>query len=372
MGNNYSEFLITGGGIAGLTLAYLLAKKGHEVRVIEKSDYPQHKVCGEYLSKEVPPFFDAEGLLPNLDPFPVMTSFELSDTKGNLADLPLDLGGIGISRYLLDNHLQQKAVEAGAVIHVRENVHEIQFHEDRFNVVSSKGQYQARWVIGAHGKRSMIDRKLDREFMQERSPYMGVKYHVKNDSIDPSVVALYNFEGGYCGVNAVENGVINICYLAHREVMNGFTDLSSMEEAVLHDNPVLKKVLTTSEPLWPAPKVINEISFATKTPTENHVIMLGDAAGMITPLWGNGMAIAFHSSRLLADVFAANPGSRQEAEHAYQQEWARHFAARLQTGRYVQKLFGRGKWSRFAVGLGNHLPTIARWIMTQTHGEPFS
>ncbi|RZJ73742.1 MAG: FAD-binding oxidoreductase, partial [Flavobacterium sp.] len=44
-----TEILIIGGGLAGLTAALHLNKQGFDVTLIEKSAYPHHKVCGEYI-----------------------------------------------------------------------------------------------------------------------------------------------------------------------------------------------------------------------------------------------------------------------------------------------------------------------------------
>ena len=50
------DVAILGGGLAGLTNAYLLTKVGYKVILFEKGSYPQHKVCGEYISNEALPF----------------------------------------------------------------------------------------------------------------------------------------------------------------------------------------------------------------------------------------------------------------------------------------------------------------------------
>ena len=71
-----------------------------------------------------------------------------------------------------------------------------------------------------------------------------------------------------------------------------------MEENVLYKNPCFKKIFSETEFLFNEPVTISQISFDKKTQTENHVLMLGDAAGMITPLCGNGMSMAMHSASL--------------------------------------------------------------------------
>ena len=58
------DVAVLGGGLAGLTNAYLLSKAGYKVILYEKGSYPQHKVCGEYISNEVLPFLKKHDLYP--------------------------------------------------------------------------------------------------------------------------------------------------------------------------------------------------------------------------------------------------------------------------------------------------------------------
>ena len=55
---------IIGGGLAGLTAALHLSKAGFEVLLFEKERYPKHKVCGEYISNEILPYWTALGVNP--------------------------------------------------------------------------------------------------------------------------------------------------------------------------------------------------------------------------------------------------------------------------------------------------------------------
>ena len=105
MENKTKEVVIIGGGLAGLVASLLLAKSGHQVLLIEKKVYPFHRVCGEYVSNEVVDFLKQNGLYPEFIELPQINQFEFSDTRGNAVRIPLDLGGFGISRYLLDEWL---------------------------------------------------------------------------------------------------------------------------------------------------------------------------------------------------------------------------------------------------------------------------
>src|SRR5690606_13146093 len=154
-------------------------------------------------------------------------------------------------------------------------------------------------------------------------PYVGVKYHARTNQ-PAQLISLHNFEGGYCGVCNVEGGITNICYLTHRDSLKDHRDIDTMEKAVLSRNPRLRELFVSAEFIHAQPEVINEISFETKRPVENHILMAGDAAGMIAPVCGNGMAIAIHSGQLLAGLvgdFCENRLDRSTMEAVYSRAW---------------------------------------------------
>ncbi|EAZ81594.1 NAD(P)/FAD-dependent oxidoreductase [Algoriphagus machipongonensis] len=364
------EVIIVGGGLAGLVASFLLAKGGKKVLLIEKKNYPFHRVCGEYVSNEVYEFLMREELLPTVYDLPRMTHFLFSDTSGNTAKVPLGLGGFGISRFVLDAYLFQRVKEMGASSQTGATVEKLTFDtsENQFHVGLRTGEeYRADYVIGAFGKRSKLDKTLQRPFIEKRSPYIGVKYHIKTE-FDSSAVVLHNFEGGYCGLNAIEEGKGNLCYLGKREALRHFGSLEAMEKEVLWKNPHLKKLFTESEFLLEKPEVINEINFEKKQPVENHILMAGDSAGLITPLCGNGMAMAIHSGKLAAEAILEGK-SREGVEKSYEKVWKSKFERRLWVGRNTQRLFGNQSASGFAQTLISKLPGFAKLIIRQTHGK---
>ena len=108
-----ADVIIIGGGLAGLTSAIHLSKFGLKVIVIEKSDYPQHKVCGEYISNEVLPYLAWLNInIEDLSPSHI-SNFQFTSVNGKQLNTKLPLGGFGISRYTLDEFLYQKAIQNG-------------------------------------------------------------------------------------------------------------------------------------------------------------------------------------------------------------------------------------------------------------------
>lgn len=369
------DIIVIGGGLAGLTSSILLARLGFSVLLLEKNTYPFHRVCGEYISNEVIPFLEHHHLYPrHIGPTAIRT-FVLSDLKGNEVSMPLDLGGFGISRYVYDHFLFQEAQKSGVDCRQGTRVESIAFKENIFSVETLSETFHARVVIGAHGKRSRLDKQLERRFMNKRSPYIGVKYHVTHPGFSPDTIALHNFSSGYCGINAIENEQFNICYLSHRSNLRANGGIPAMEEQILFANPAIRQFFRESSFLWEQPLVINEISFETKEPVIGHVLTCGDAAGMITPLCGNGMAMAIHGAKIVCDCISRHMNGtsldRPALEREYAYRWRKAFAFRLATGRNVQRLFGNRYMSELLVSIGLHVPPLARLIMKNTHGKAF-
>ncbi len=375
MYNGTDDILIIGGGLAGLCNAICLSQAGLNVHVIEQKTYPAHKVCGEYISNETLPFLQSIQInIAELRPSRI-SRLMLSSPSGSSVSLPLGLGGFGLSRYTLDHFLYMHALQYGVRFSLNERVDSIVFHDDRFTVQLASGRFEkSKIVIAGYGKRSNLDKFLQRPFISKRSPYVGVKYHIRTD-FPRDLIALHNFEGGYCGISAIENGQYCLCYLSNRNNLKEAGSIEALEELILKKNPYLKHILENSEFLYDKPLVINEISFESKKPVENHLLMCGDAAGMITPLCGNGMAMAIHSAKLLSGLiirYYNNPDfGRDHLEHYYQKEWNRLFASRISRGRRIQQLFGRKTISNLTIQSLRFLPPVASMIVKSTHGKPF-
>ena len=128
----------------------------------------------------------------------------------------------------------------------------------------------------------------------------------------------------------------------------------------------------TAQFLYDKPEVINEISFAPKRAVENHILMAGDSAGLITPLCGNGMAMAIHGAKFVSELssaFLINQLTRAELENQYQRGWSQRFARRLWVGRTVQRLFGRPWLTEVGAWVFGAFKPALRTVMRQTHGE---
>ena len=119
--NNIYDCIIVGGGLAGLSLSILLAKKNRSVLLIEKKSYPYHKVCGEYISMESWNFITGLGIPLAEMNLPIIKKFKMTSVKGIEINEDLDLGGFGISRHTLDFLLAKRAIELSVTLHEETN-----------------------------------------------------------------------------------------------------------------------------------------------------------------------------------------------------------------------------------------------------------
>lgn len=368
------EITVIGGGLAGLVSSILLQRKGYSVSLFEKKQFPFHRVCGEYISDEVKPFLQRNGLFPDSYNPSEIRNFEFTSVKGRSFELALDLGGFGISRHAFDDFLYQIALKEGVHVVVKAPILDVKFNSDRFELSTANEQFESQLVIGAYGKKSVLDKKLQRGFTQKRAPYIGVKYHIKTD-YPKDKVALHNFPSGYCGISAIEQDKYNLCYLGSRNMLRKYGSIEAMEANEVKRNPFLRHIFENSEFLFEKPEVINEFSFAPKTAVEDHILMAGDSAGLITPLCGNGMAMAIHAAKILVDCiekhYAKGQLNRALLERDYQSAWGNTFKKRLRVGRRTQSLFGSAITSEIAVTLMKNSSFLAYQIMKNTHGQPF-
>ena len=376
--SNLFDVGIVGGGLAGLSLSILLGRAGYKIVVFEKEKYPFHRVCGEYISLESRKFIESLGCkLTQLD-LPIIKKLIVSAPNGDFLKAKLDPGGFGISRFFIDNELKKIAVKDGIILLEQTKVTDVVFNDNSFTVTYNGGTISAPVVLGSFGKRSNLDVKWARDFIKQKpgklNNYIGVKYHIKT-SFPFDTIALHNFKNGYCGISKVEGYRYCLCYLTTAQnLRDNNNSIKKMELNILYKNPFLKKLFSESEFLFPEPVTISQISFDKKLQVVNHVLMAGDAAGMITPLCGNGMSMALHSAKIVFESihsFLNGKITRTEMEDQYTRQWKRNFERRLHTGRMIQKLFGKEFITNRFIGMIKYFPFLINRMVKATHGDEF-
>ncbi len=282
---------------------------------------------------------------------------------------------LGLSRYQLDLILFQRAQSLN--VHCQDLTKVTGVSGDLANgflVTTNKGEFTSRLVIGAFGKRSPLDRTLDRQFIKQKSPWIAYKGHFTGIDIQ-DVIELHSFPNGYCGLSQIETGEINVCWIAHNRVMQEELDPVLKIPKSLCQNPVLADRFENMQQTSPNLQGLSQITFALKENFHNDICMIGDTAGMIAPLCGDGMAMALRSAEIAVPLVSQflngepNINNIDKFKQSYAIAWQKEFRTRLQLGRAMHNCFVQPVLANLGVNVCHIFPSLGNWIIGATRGR---
>jgi menaquinone-9 beta-reductase len=351
------EVVVIGGGPAGSAVACLLARAGREVLLLERDSFPRDKLCGEFLSSESQALLRKLGCEKKIEEAGAVSIAVARFTAPSGATLQLELPrpALGLSRLAFDRILFEHARTSGAEAIERTEVRQIVRRDDRFQLDVArdrdKSEYvSARVVIGAYGRRGRIDRALSRRFTEERHRYVAFKRHHRPSSPEierelQGAVEIHTVDGGYCGMSFVETGEINVCMLLEQRFVSRLpsTEWPAIVEALRAANPNLDRRLASLVPSEDTVHAVAEIPFSLKERAKDGVLFVGDAAGMIAPLAGDGQAMALDSAALLAEQMNGISKEPSDAElsllaRRWDLRWRLAYEPRMRIAKRLQDL----------------------------------
>jgi flavin-dependent dehydrogenase len=286
-----------------------------QVEIWDRDRFPRDKVCGEFLSAESIPLLAQE--VPHLlERGAQIRRSEFVSPGGQVHAFELPQPGLGISRRALDEALWQAAEAAGARARVGEAIQSSRRLDSAAHAgggweLESESGFSTRTksLLVACGRWWSIDglpSPARERNAGAAAPWMGVKAHFSNVA-QRDAVEMFYFQGGYCGLAPVEDGIYNACCLVHRRLVRQGA-AGSLEDFAhwlgnVARHPALKARLRGAVQVSPT------VSTAPVRPSRlraNHhgALLAGDAAGFIDPFTGDGISMALHSGRVAAQELA--------------------------------------------------------------------
>jgi flavin-dependent dehydrogenase len=389
------DVAVIGGGPAGSALAALLARGDLRVELLERDTFPRDKLCGEFLSGESQRLLGRLGCLERILELrpPKLERARFTTARGRVVEAPLPDPALGISRRALDVTLFQHASDCGAraaqgtdVVAVTPAASAVRLEVRRRDPdAEDPSTVEAAWVVGAHGRRERLDRKLQRRFLERTHPYLGLKRHFRpvvgdrGDALRRELtgwVEVHAFEGGYCGLNFIETGEVNVCMLLEKRAATGLesTRWDAVASHLSCANLHLGKRLAALEPSEDSVHSVGQVPFTPKERGVWPILFVGDAAGVITPLCGDGQAMALESAVMLGSLLLDAPreATREDWDEMFRRWdrlWRREFQRRIRLGRALQAILLRCRWADPLVGLVRHTPFVARYLARATRGR---
>ncbi|MGA7616313.1 MAG: NAD(P)/FAD-dependent oxidoreductase [Thermoanaerobaculia bacterium] len=346
-----ADVAVIGAGPGGSTAASLLARRGRDVVLIDRERFPRDKLCGEFLSYDSLPILDRMGLTGSIDALGAVKIRRcriVGTETGYEIELPHPARGI--SRMALDAMLTADALKEGAqdltgwaaeTIEPGDPYRIVIVNRDR-----EKLRVEARTVIGAWGRWARFDRQFAREFVTDRrNRHFGFKRHFRSEHGAGDTILLYPYRNGYLGASGVESGATNICGIVHASRIRGLrggwnTFISGLSE----ESEPLRELFASHTPEQDQFLSSDPVIFRPKAPVVAGILLVGDAAGMIDPLTGNGMTMAIQSAVIAARNTASildGTASRGEIERSHVHEFRGFFASRLRWSRRAAFLLSR-------------------------------
>jgi flavin-dependent dehydrogenase len=366
-----TDVVVIGAGVAGCAAAIALRQRGWRVAMLESA--PGHaRFCGEFVSGEALPSLarlGVSGSLAALGANPIRR-LELHGRGDRCFLLALAAGGFGLTRSTLDSALLERAIRDGTAWFPGVQVNAVSGDCERGFWVEALADgdcrrvFGARAVIGAHGKRSSMDRLLGRHFLRVNTDWVGVRKRYRGvDRGD--AVALYLFPGGYCGAVSAEDGLTTLALLARRRTLK---DCGRRPEGLIERarraNPALREWLDRAMPVPDSLIAISRISFARREPVVGGIFMTGDSAAVTAPFLGIGVANALGSAQVCADVVSRWLDGRirfDQARFEYASWWRRGSTVRA-LSRWASSLLCLPAGGEGMLWLLNRAPWVAEAI----------
>jgi len=365
---------IIGGGPAGAMTAIYLSKYGIDTCIIEKNKFPREVLCGEFLSCEV------TEALTNLNLFdeflklsPVkIKRFKCYDEARAVLSTTLSFPAYSIKRSIFDTFLLNKAAEMGTKIYQPTKVQSIKKDGDKYLLKVKDSNniesiIKSNFVIAAYGKQNIIDRVLKRDFISKSSNYSGVKFHLPNDVfiVNPeNDISIYFGRKIYCGLNIVSANETTLCFLEKRTNVNKsarhrLIDLTNENEYFgnLFNNNF--RDIIYDLPIYGT----GNIYFGKRNVVENGIFMIGDAAGVIAPLTGDGIGMAFQSAELISRLLIDHLNSKiniSDLERLYINEWQLLFSKRVRIASLIQNVVMQNGLRKIGFKIMKPFPSVLR------------
>jgi menaquinone-9 beta-reductase len=299
------DVVVVGAGPGGSAAAITAAERGLHVVCVDKAAFPRDKTCGDGLTASALRLLERLGVrLDAFAPMPVRETVIVSPS-GRRAVLPMPAAGLYgavVPRRTLDAALVTFARERGVDIREGHDVEKVVAHDDHVRV----DDLQARWLIAADGHWSPVRRALEPQGPRDLGEWHAVRQYF-DDVADHRLWVLFarDLLPGYAWVFPLPGGRANVGYGVLRCQGRGGRELKALWPDLLA-RPLLREILgPDAHPqehvhAWPIPTRYSRARLMHGA----RVLFVGDAAGVVDPMTGEGIAQAIETGMLAANALA--------------------------------------------------------------------
>ncbi|KPK16639.1 MAG: hypothetical protein AMJ62_04640 [Myxococcales bacterium SG8_38] len=348
------DVAVVGAGPAGATCAWYLAKRGIRVALLDKARFPRDKFCGDAVIPRAQRHLRRMGVLDQLidageclfttsGGFVSPSGIEcLSDSEQNPSGTPMS-----VKRIILDERIVRAAQSAGAELLEEMRIDKVTF-DDRagtWTAHSGNKRIEARTLVLADGAQSKLARSLGiveggPEAICSRAFIEGGTHHFETDGICYMERELLP---GYAAIFRHPNDELNFCTYIIPGGKAVPSDLKALHHRLLEHNPIIRRHLGSGYEIEPMRGAWLRLGGIPRSYADN-LLVIGDAAGHIDPLTGEGIQFAMEGAEKAADTLAeAFRAGRFDADFlsVYQDKWHGEFGHKFGFAKTASRLMAR-------------------------------
>lgn len=371
MGETLFDCVVVGLGPAGAITAYTLARAGWSVLALDKRVHPRSKTCGGCLSRKV------DAILPfSISPVIEHTINEAAFTFKGQDEIVYRLKdpfAYIVRRERFDQFLAAKAVEAGAIVRQGEGAISLTESENGVSVETKTGGYRGRVLVGADGIQGIVARRLGEEYGHSSSLALEAETGISRMSYVPAHprpesriwidVGWVDFGYGWIfprrpsySVGIADSGVSG-----HR-LKQAFSNLFASHGLLTGEKPA-----TINGYQIPLSTAENR----KKKVVSNCAALIGDAAGLVNPLTGEGIYYALWSGLILAACLIEHSKDPSRALSSYERRIRTELHPQFAVAERVARLLYSHPRANFRL-IGKYRELIGLFIEGLTGREGFS
>jgi flavin-dependent dehydrogenase len=294
------DVVVVGGGPVGLAAAIAARQRGFDVLVADRAYAPIDKPCGEGVMPDGVATLGRLGVSYDNGRALPFRGIRFTE-EGRWVEGRFHMGsGLGIRRTVLHQALVDRATQAGVAMRWGERVSVTS--GDRVEIDGRK--IPCRWVVGADGRASSIRRRLGFQLPAAARRRIGMRQHFR---IAPwtDFVEVHWHNLGQAVVTPIANDEICVSLLVNEP--GRIPNLIAL-------HPELQRRLVNATPSSP-PRGSTSGSSVMRSVVRNRVALIGDAAGTVDALTGEGLSIGFRHALALADSLAKDNLQLYERAH---------------------------------------------------------
>jgi menaquinone-9 beta-reductase len=315
-----THVIVIGGGPAGLAAAIGCAQAGLSVHLFERQRFAVDKACGEGLMPRGIAALDRMGVLSSIDrdDTHVFHSISFSQNSGETVRGTLSAPyGLGIRRLALSRALVERAVDCGVVLHPETPVLEHSQSPDSVTVFTDSGAFSSRFLVAADGLHSPTRKREGLLAPPTASQRFGLRRHFKVAPWSDCVEVTFE-RGVEAYVTPSGSQRVGVAFLFDRRRHHDTVSF----DALLQRFPALAQRLAGAEPDSKV-KGAGPLHQRVTTPVSKRVVLVGDAAGYVDAITGEGLSLAFDAALSLGPALAKNVSDNTTDLSSYVTDTAR-------------------------------------------------